>query len=126
MRLPLAVSLVLGCTALTLACSGGEASNTSSPPGGGRGGGQAAPVPVTVAPVEQKPMPIEIRIIGTVEPYSTVAVRAQITGQLTNVAFKEGDDVKEGQLLFSLDRRPLEAALQQAQANLHRDIAQAT
>ena len=57
--------------------------------------------------------------------YPTVAVRAQITGELTSVNFKEGDDVEKGQVLFTLDRRPLEAALQQAQANLQRDIAQA-
>ena len=82
-------------------------------------------MPVTVAPVVSKPMPIEIRVIGNVEPYSTVAVRSQITGQLTAVNFKEGDDVKQGQVLFSLDRRPLEAALRQAEANLERDIAQA-
>lgn len=70
-------------------------------------------------------MPIEIRVIGTAEAYSTVAVHAQLTGQLTDVKFKEGDDVQEGQPLFNLDRRPLETALQQAQANLDRDIAQA-
>ncbi len=50
---------------------------------------------------------------------------AQITGQLTSVGFKEGDDVKQGEVLFTLDRRPLEAALKQAEANLQRDIAQA-
>jgi multidrug efflux system membrane fusion protein len=80
---------------------------------------------VTVAPVVTKSMPIEIRVIGTVEPFSTVAVRSQITGQLTAVNFKEGDDVRQGQVLFSLDRRPLEAALRQAEANLERDVAQA-
>lgn len=116
---------VLAATSLVLgACSGGAASNPA-PGVGGRGGGAAAAVPVTVASVEQKPMPIEIRVIGTAEPYSTVAVHAQITGQLTSVNFKEGDDVKQGQVLFALDRRPLEAALQQAQANLARDLAQA-
>lgn len=104
------------------ACSGGQAAN--APAGGGRGGG-AQPVPVTVAQVVQKSMPIEIRVIGTAEAYSTVAVRSQITGQLTAVNFREGDDVRQGQVLFSLDRRPLEAALQQAQANLERDRAQA-
>jgi multidrug efflux system membrane fusion protein len=125
MRLSLLLSLVVGPALLAIGCSGGEASNTTPAAGGGRGGA-AGPVPVTVATVEQKSMPIEVRVIGSVEPYSTVAVRAQITGQLERVAFKEGDDVKEGQLLFSLDRRPLEAALQQAQANLNRDMAQAS
>src|SRR6266542_6336574 len=59
------------------------------------------------------------------EAFSSVSVRAQITGELTSVNFKEGDDVKKGQVLFTLDRRPLEGALLQAQANLDRDIAQA-
>src|SRR4029077_1431334 len=89
----------------------------------GRGGDAA--VPVTVATVVQKSMPIEIRVIGSVEGYSVVSVHAQITGQLTAVNFKEGDDVAKDQVLFALDRRPLEAALMQAQANLQRDIAQA-
>ena len=66
-------------------------------------------------------MPLDISVIGTAEPFSTVAVRAQITGELTSVNFKEGDDVTKGQVLFTLDRRPLEGALQQAQANLERD-----
>ncbi len=70
-------------------------------------------------------MPIEIRVIGAVEAYSVVSVHSQITGQLTDVNFKEGDDVQKGQVLFALDRRPLEAALMQTQANLQRDIAQA-
>jgi len=109
---------------MLVACSGGEASN-ASPPGGGGRGGAPAPVPVTVAPVVQKSMPIEIRVIGSAEAYSTVAVRAQITGQLTSVKFTEGDDVTQGQALFELDRRPLEAALHQAEANLERDVAQA-
>jgi multidrug efflux system membrane fusion protein len=64
-------------------------------------------------------------VIGNVEAYSTVAVRAQITGELTAVHFKQGDDVEAGQELFNLDRRPYEAALQQATANLQRDTAQA-
>lgn len=87
----------------------------------------AAPnaVPVTVAPVAQKPMPITIGVVGTAEAYSTVAVHAQITGELTSVNFTDGDDVAKGQVLFALDRRPLESALQQAEANLQRDLAQA-
>lgn len=82
-------------------------------------------MPVTVAEAQQKPMPITIQVIGSAEAYSNVAVRAQITGELTSVHFKEGDDVRKGQVLFTLDRRPLEAALAQAEANLNRDIAQA-
>ena len=82
-------------------------------------------IPVTVAPVVQKDMPLEISLIGTTEAYATVVVRAQITGELTSVNFEQGDDVHAGQVLFTLDRRPLEAALHQAEANLARDSAQA-
>jgi multidrug efflux system membrane fusion protein len=89
-----------------------------------RTGGQPS-VPVTTAPVLRKPMPIEIRVIGSAEAYSTVAIRSQMTGQLVSVNFREGDEVERGRVLFELDRRPLEAALQQAQANLDRDMAQA-
>jgi len=81
-------------------------------------------VPITTAVAVTKSVPLEIAAIGTAEPYSTVSVHAQITGQLTAVHFTEGDDVEAGQVLFELDRRPLEAALQQAQANLERDTAQ--
>jgi len=79
----------------------------------------------TVSPVVKKAMPLEIRVIGTAEAESTVAVHAQMTGAITSVNFTEGDDVQQGQVLFTLDRRPLEATLQQVQANLARDLAQA-
>jgi membrane fusion protein, multidrug efflux system len=91
---------------------------------GGRTGGQG-PVPVTISSVVQKPMPVEISVIGSAEPVNTVAIRSQTTGQLTAVNFTEGDEVSKGQLLFSIDRRPLEAAVEQARANLARDEAQA-
>jgi multidrug efflux system membrane fusion protein len=71
-----------------------------------------------------KSVPLEIAAIGTAEPYSTVSVHAQLTGQLTAVHFAEGDDVEAGKVLFELDRRPLEAALQLAEANRERDTAQ--
>jgi len=80
-------------------------------------------VPVTVGKVEQKNVPIQIRAIGNVLPVSTVAVRALVGGQLTRVWFNEGDDVRKGQMLFTIDPRPYDAALAQAQANLARDEA---
>jgi len=108
------------------ACSRGEAeAQRPAAPGGGRGGGGNAPVPVTIAQVVQKSMPITIQGIGTVIAASTVAVHAQITGELTSVQFKEGDDVTEGQVLITLDKRPLEAALAQARAQYDKDKAQA-
>jgi multidrug efflux system membrane fusion protein len=121
----LVAALVGALSCGVLGCSSGPEASAQQPAGGGRGGrGGAQPaVPVTVAPVVAKPMPIDIRVIGTTEAFSTVAVHSQITGELTSVNFKEGDDVKQGQVLFTLDRRPLEAALQQAEANLARDQA---
>src|SRR5579864_7247789 len=120
------VLILLGVGLSAAACSRGEAqANSPAPAATGRGGGQNVPVPVTVAPVVQKSMPFDLEEIGNVIAASTVAVHAQITGELTSVTFKEGDDVVEGQVLFTLDKRPFEAALQQAQAQLDKDVAQA-
>jgi multidrug efflux system membrane fusion protein len=118
-----AAGLIFAALLASACAAGGQAEGTSATPAG-RGQASAA-VPVTVAPVVQKPMPLEVRVIGTVEASSNVAVHAQITGELTSVHFNEGDDVKSGDELFAFDKRPLEAALQQAEANLARDIAQA-
>ena len=85
----------------------------------------APPVPVTTASVVQKDVPIQVRAIGSVEAFSNVTVKTQVTGELTGVFFKEGDDVKKGQLLFTLDKRALEATLRQAEGTLARDQAQA-
>lgn len=111
-------ALLVGISATLTACS---ASDAQAPRGGG---GQAA-VPVTVDRVVEKVMPLDVSVVGTVEAFSTVAVRAQVTGELKDVNFKQGDDVQAGQVLFTLDHRPLEAALNQAEANLARDTAQA-
>jgi membrane fusion protein, multidrug efflux system len=83
------------------------------------------PVPVTVAVAERRTVPFELPATGTVEPIQTVAVQAQVSGALQRVAFKEGDEVKQGQILFQLDPRPYQAALEQASAMLERDRAQA-
>ena len=82
------------------------------------------PVPVTAGTVIQKTVPVQIRAIGNVEAYSTVSVKSQIGGELIRVHFKEGQDVKKGDLLFTIDPRPYEAALKQAEANLTKDTAQ--
>jgi membrane fusion protein, multidrug efflux system len=108
-------ALLLTATAACTADGTAADSATDGPPA----------VPVTTAPVVQKAMPVEIQVIGSAEPYSSVAIRSQITGQLLKVNFREGDIVQQGQVLFEIDRRPLEAALEQAQANLTRDMAQA-
>jgi multidrug efflux system membrane fusion protein len=95
--------------------------------GQGRGGGRSRggeAVPVLVATAVQKSVPVQIRAVGNVEAYTTVSVKSQVTGVLQQAHFKEGQDVKKGQLLFTIDPRPLEAALKQAEANLARDTAQ--
>ena len=86
---------------------------------------RSPPVPVTVATAERRPVPFELAATGTVEPLKTVAVQAQVGGTLRRVAFREGQEVKQGQVLFELDGRPYRAALDQALANLARDRAQA-
>ena len=114
-----AARAVAGCTISVLlitsvyACSGKPA----QPP-------QKPPVPVTAGTVVQKTVPVQIRAIGNVEAYSTVSVKSQIGGILTQVHFREGQDVSKGALLFTIDPRPFEAALKQAEANLAKDTAQ--
>jgi multidrug efflux system membrane fusion protein len=81
-------------------------------------------VPVMVAAVVQKSVPVEIRAIGTGEAFSTVSVKAMVNGEITRVNFVEGQDVRKGELLFTIDSRSYAAALNQAEANLARDVAQ--
>jgi multidrug efflux system membrane fusion protein len=81
-------------------------------------------VPVTAATVIQKAVPVQLRAIGNVEAYSTISVKSQIEGLLTRVHFKEGQYVNKGDILFTIDPSPYEAALKQAEANLAKDNAQ--
>jgi len=85
---------------------------------------QQVAAPVRIATVSSRTMPVEIQAIGNVEAISTVSIKAQISGQLVGVHFKEGDFVKKGQLLFSIERPPFEAALRQAEGTLAKDEAQ--
>src|SRR2546430_3529306 len=100
-------------------CSRKEA--IAEKPGKNPGG---APVPVLVSKSMAKSIPVQIQAIGNVMPYSKVAVRSQITGQLVQVHFQEGQEVRRDDLLFTIDPRPSQAALDQAKANLARDEAQ--
>jgi multidrug efflux system membrane fusion protein len=83
-----------------------------------------ATFPVTVATVAQQNVPVRIQAIGNVEAYSTVSLKARVDGQIVEVNFKDGMEVKKGAVLFKIDSRPLEATLRQAEANLIRDTAQ--
>ncbi len=114
-------------TLFLVACSS-PSSSPSGPAGGaqaGRGGapGGGAPVPVVTARVVQQAVPINLPAVGTVEAISSVQIRAQVTGQLSAIHFAEGQDVVKGQPLFTLDARPFQATLEQAQAVLDRDTA---
>jgi multidrug efflux system membrane fusion protein len=79
--------------------------------------------PVIVATAVQKDLPVQVKTIGKAEAYSTVFVKAQVGGEITRVDFREGQDVKKGNLLFSIDSRPYEIALKQATSLLEKDRA---
>ncbi len=81
------------------------------------------PVPVQVAPAEQKPMPIYLTGLGTVTPYNSVTVKARVSGELLPVKFTEGQEVKEGQTIMVVDPKPYQAALDQAKGTLAHDQA---
>src|SRR5271157_3747783 len=112
---------VIGVTLVLSACSN-AGSGAASATGAGKGGrkGMEGGVPVTVAMSASRNVPVEIQVIGHVEAYTTISLKAQVTGELTKAYFQEGDYVKKGDLLFLIDPRPLQAALNQAVANAAR------
>lgn len=107
--------LILACLMFT-----GCASKSSTPPATKKGGDG---VPVTVTKVVRKDVPVEIQVIGNVEAYTTISVKAQVGGELQKAYVNEGDNVKSGALLFDIDPRPYEAQLNQAAATLARGNA---
>jgi multidrug efflux system membrane fusion protein len=114
-----AALLISGAMAAAMIASG--CSRKSAPAGFGEHGA----VPVLVAKAVETTVATRITAIGRVEAYSTVDIKAQVDAQVMQVHFKEGQMVRKGDLLFTLDRRPFEAALRQVQANLAKDKAQA-
>jgi membrane fusion protein, multidrug efflux system len=86
-------------------------------------GGPPPAVPVSVATAEEESVPNEVHVVGTVEASSVIQVKSQISGTLEKVDFEEGADVKQGDLLFEIDKRPYTEALRQAEAALSRDNA---
>lgn len=119
------VLVALGAAAAGLPGCGkqSEKSGAGGPATGGAPKGKP-PVPVLVAVAELADVPVELRALGSVEPIQSSPVRSLITGTVIEVGFREGELVRAGQVLFRLDRRPLEATLRQLQANLARDEAQ--
>lgn len=106
--------LILGIAFILASCSSGSGEKHMMPSG----------VPVTVAVAEQKDIPIQIHAIGNVEAYSTVSVKTRVEGEISRIYFKEGQEVKKGDLLYMIDPRPFKAMLQQFEASLLRDTAQ--
>ncbi len=113
--------LALAMAVFSIGCqSNGGKGSPSSRAMKGSGGGA---VPVVVAKAVERDVPIDLQVVGNVEPYLTVNVKAQVSGELTQVFFREGDFVKKGDQLFTIDSRIFEAQLQQAQSNLAKDEA---
>lgn len=110
------IVLTIAVAIITTGCGNkGQASASAGRP----------PAPVVVASVEQRDIPLQITGIGNVEAYQTVQIRSQVNGQIEKIFFKEGDDVRQGQKLFELDKRPFEADLDRTVAQTHHDEAQA-
>jgi multidrug efflux system membrane fusion protein len=82
-----------------------------------------AAVPVSVTSAIQKSIPVRLQAIGNVEAFSTVSIKARVDGQINSVNFKEGQELRKGEVLFRIDARPYEATLKQAEANALRDAA---
>jgi multidrug efflux system membrane fusion protein len=81
-------------------------------------------VPVGAATAEQRTVPVQVIAVGTVQAYTTVGVKSQVAGEIAKVHFTEGQEVKRGDLLFTIDQRPVQAAVRQAEANASRERAQ--
>ena len=113
-------------TLLGLCAAGVGCTKHDAQPAATRAAGASGPaVPVTVATAAKQDVPVEINAIGTVQPLQIVTIKSQVPGQLAEVHFHEGDEVKQGDLLFTIDPRPFEIALQQAQAQLASDTTMA-
>lgn len=112
----LAAAAVLGVAAWWLLAAGNAAENRASAPA-------ARSVPVETATAARKPVPIEIGTIGRTQPVASVAVKPRVEGVVQTVHVEDGQEVKAGDLLFTLDDRALQAAVRQAEAGLARDRA---
>ncbi|HVH78020.1 MAG TPA: efflux RND transporter periplasmic adaptor subunit, partial [Stellaceae bacterium] len=115
-------ALAIGALAAALVAWRGQQAK-AAPEVGQPQQGQQAPVPVLATQAKAENVPIILRGIGSVQAYNSVAVKSRVDGNITQVAYKEGQDVKSGQLLLQLDPRPYQAALDQAKGTLAKDQA---
>jgi membrane fusion protein, multidrug efflux system len=125
-----AALIALGATTLRRPSSAARAGADNAAPGGGRAGrggaGMSVAIPIVAAPVTARDVPIYLEGLGTVIAYNTVTIKSRVDGELVKVNFREGDEVKAGQVLAQIDSRPFEVQLHQAEATLARDQAQLT
>jgi multidrug efflux system membrane fusion protein len=111
--------LILAAVLLLIGCGNKQQAQAAAP------SNARPPVPVVVAQVEKRDVPVQLTGIWNAEAFRTVQVRSQVNGQIESIHFKEGDDVHKGQLLFTLDKRPFQADLEKAIGMMERDQAQA-
>ena len=121
-RCALHAAVLLAAAAFLPGCGDSSAKATKSSKGG-RQGVAGQPMPVAVAPVETRDLPVYLSGLGSVEAYYTVLVKTRVDGQLVQVNFREGQEVKKGDLLVVVDPRPYQAALSQTEATLFKDQA---
>jgi membrane fusion protein, multidrug efflux system len=113
------LALALGVALFSMGCT--DKRTGSSPPPSAMN----QPVPVVVAEATQRNVPVQVTAIGNVQAYSTVTIESLVDGEIQRAYFTQGEYVRKGELLFTIDPRPFQAALHQAEANLARDEAQA-
>src|SRR5512142_1360298 len=112
-RYSLSLAAIMMSVALLTGCSDGRAKQAPQ-----------RVVPVKAGDVIRQDVPVQINAIGSVEAFNTVSVKALVGGEVMEVHFREGQEVKQGDLLFQIDPRPYDSALKQAEAQLTRDQAQ--
>ena len=118
----IAFAIAILICAVLAACQKGNSAGTRGGRGSHAGGPQV--VPVGVATVKQRDFPVYLTGLGSVQAFNTVSVKSRVDGQIMQVNFQEGQDVRKGDLLIVIDERPFQVALATAQANLERDEAQ--
>jgi multidrug efflux system membrane fusion protein len=115
--------LVASAAFLLSGCSNTPGTSQAYSKKGQQKGGFSQIIPVAVAKVETRDLPVYLSGLGSVEAFNTVVVKSRIDGQLVQIAFREGQEVKQGDLVAVIDPRPYEVALAQAQATLYKDQA---